>query len=335
MSKSQKPVVLVADDEPSTLAVLAAHLTAKGYRVLEASDGDHAWELAHEHLPDLVVLDVMMPGMSGWEVCRKVREAVSLAHTGVVMLTGIGENLNQMTSPLYGADAYVDKPFQFSELDRKIEQTLARRREGTLGRPDHADVEPRDEQGLDQEDDRDDDDDDDENVVHTSAPDIATMDELPTRPPKAARGAKRAAAQPAKPARAKRTTRKAKRQAPSKKAKRKPAKAAAKRAGKPVARKAKKGAKKAPAKKTAVGKAKKSSKKGSAKKKAPAKKAPSKKKAPAKKPKGPKKAPAKQPAAPKKAPRKAPASPAKAPAKHRKPKRIEAPGASPANTAAS
>ena len=95
--------------------------------VIEASDGDEAWRLAQERLPDLVVLDVMMPGMSGWEVCRKIREDVALAHTGVVMLTGIGENLNQMTSPLYGADAYIDKPFEFGELDEKVKSALQAR----------------------------------------------------------------------------------------------------------------------------------------------------------------------------------------------------------------
>ena len=105
--------------------------------VIEASDGEQAWRMAREHLPDLVVLDVMMPGMSGWEVCRKIREDVALAHTGVVMLTGIGENLNQMTSPLYGADAYVDKPFEFGELDEKVKGALdarASQREG-IARP--------------------------------------------------------------------------------------------------------------------------------------------------------------------------------------------------------
>jgi DNA-binding response OmpR family regulator len=138
MSNPNKYVVLVADDEPSTLALLGRHLRLKGYSVLEATDGDEAWELAHEHLPHLVVLDVMMPGMSGWEVCRKIREAVSLAHTGVIMLTGIGETLNEMTSPLYGADAHLDKPFEFSELDRRIAETLERRRAGALGRADGA-----------------------------------------------------------------------------------------------------------------------------------------------------------------------------------------------------
>jgi CheY-like chemotaxis protein len=143
MSNDAKTVVLIADDEPSTLALLGRHLRSRGYSVLEAADGDEAWELAHEHLPDLVILDVMMPGMSGWEVCRKVREAVSLAHTGVIMLTGIGETLNEMTSPLYGADAHVDKPFEFAALDARIDEVLERRRAGALGRPDHADEEVR------------------------------------------------------------------------------------------------------------------------------------------------------------------------------------------------
>lgn len=135
MNASKDTLVLVADDEPSTLALVASHVRSKGFDVIEASDGDQAWQLAHEHLPDLIILDVMMPGMSGWEVCRKVREAVSLAHTGVIMLTGIGENLNEMTSPLYGADTYIDKPFEFTDLDTKIEDTLNRRRSGALGRP--------------------------------------------------------------------------------------------------------------------------------------------------------------------------------------------------------
>jgi DNA-binding response OmpR family regulator len=130
MLPSSNPVVLVADDEPSMLELVAQHLKTLDdprLEVIEASDGEQAWKLAREHLPDLVVLDVMMPGMSGWEVCRKIREDVALAHTGVVMLTGIGENLNQMTSPLYGADAYIDKPFDFEELDEKVKAALSAR----------------------------------------------------------------------------------------------------------------------------------------------------------------------------------------------------------------
>jgi CheY-like chemotaxis protein len=99
MGNGTSTVVLVADDEPATLAMVSSHLRSRGYEVIEAADGDEAWELAHEHLPHIMLLDVMMPGMSGWEVCRRVRETVSLAHTGVIMLTGIGESLNEMTSP--------------------------------------------------------------------------------------------------------------------------------------------------------------------------------------------------------------------------------------------
>jgi len=121
------PVVLVADDEPSMLALVARHVRTLGYSVLEASDGEAAWREAESSLPDLVVLDVMMPGMSGWEVCRRIRESISLHHTGVIMLTGIGQSLNELTSPLYGADAYIDKPFEFRDLDRKISQVLTER----------------------------------------------------------------------------------------------------------------------------------------------------------------------------------------------------------------
>ena len=136
----ERPVVLVADDEPSMLELVSQHLKTMHQptlEVVEASDGEQAWKLAQEYLPDLVVLDVMMPGMSGWEVCRKIREDVALAHTAVVMLTGIGENLNQMTSPLYGADGYLDKPFEFEELDEKVREALAARAQqrGGIQRP--------------------------------------------------------------------------------------------------------------------------------------------------------------------------------------------------------
>ena len=123
------PVVLVADDEPTMLELISDHLRQLDepkLEVLEARDGDEAWSIAKDRLPDLVVLDVMMPGMSGWEVCRKIREDVALAHTGVVMLTGIGENLNQLTSPLYGADGYLDKggAFSFDALDQRVREAL-------------------------------------------------------------------------------------------------------------------------------------------------------------------------------------------------------------------
>lgn len=138
---AESPLVLVADDEPSMLELVGRHLKEledPKLRVLEASDGSEAFRLAQENLPDLIVLDVMMPGMSGWEVCRKIREdQKNFAHTAVIMLTGIGEHLNHMTSPLYGADFYIDKPFDFRELDKRVRQALRDRaaQRGNLVRP--------------------------------------------------------------------------------------------------------------------------------------------------------------------------------------------------------
>lgn len=123
-------LVLVADDDSSVVELVARHLRSSAnpaFDVIEATDGKQALRMAREQMPDLIVLDVMMPGMSGWEVCRKIREDAALAHTSVVMLTGIGEELNGMTSPLFGADAYLDKPFDFGELDAIVRGALKAR----------------------------------------------------------------------------------------------------------------------------------------------------------------------------------------------------------------
>lgn len=116
--------ILIADDDLEILALLKRHLRKMDIELVEASDGEEALAMARREQPNLVILDVMMPGMSGWEVCRAIREDPSLANTGVIMLTGIGERLNEMTSPLYGADDYLDKPFEFTDLQSKIESVL-------------------------------------------------------------------------------------------------------------------------------------------------------------------------------------------------------------------
>jgi DNA-binding response OmpR family regulator len=119
--------ILIAEDEPAMLSLVARHVRGMGYTVIEAPDGDAAWELAQQHGPDLVILDVMMPGMSGWEVCKRVKAHTAdnaLAATGVIMLTGIGDNLNDMTSPLFAADTWLNKPFDFADLEAKIVETL-------------------------------------------------------------------------------------------------------------------------------------------------------------------------------------------------------------------
>lgn len=126
-SDLSQSTILVADDDVEILGLVTRHLRTKNARLLEASDGEEALKLVRRERPDLVILDVMMPGMTGWEVCRAIREEDALAGTGVIMLTGIGERLNEMTSPLYGADEYLDKPFEFKELDARIERVLKAR----------------------------------------------------------------------------------------------------------------------------------------------------------------------------------------------------------------
>jgi DNA-binding response OmpR family regulator len=126
------PTILVADDDVELLAILAQHLRTLNCTLLEARDGEEALALARQHKPDLMILDVMMPGLSGWEVAKRVRDDSTLEKTGIIMLTAIGEALNALTSPLYGADDKLDKPFDFADLDAKIEKVLAAKKAPAL-----------------------------------------------------------------------------------------------------------------------------------------------------------------------------------------------------------
>ncbi|HWN69672.1 MAG TPA: response regulator [Haliangium sp.] len=117
--------ILVVDDDPEILGMLDIRLGKRGYHVLSAADGEQALEQARKEKPALVVLDVMMPRMNGWEVARALRQDPTTHDIKIVMLTAIGAQMNEMTSPLYGVDAYLDKPFQFAELEKKIDELLA------------------------------------------------------------------------------------------------------------------------------------------------------------------------------------------------------------------
>jgi DNA-binding response OmpR family regulator len=125
---TKKPLVLVADDDPEIITMLGVRLGKKGYEVIEASDGVQTLKMARERRPDLVILDVMMPGKNGWEVAKELRADAELRHIGIVMLTAIGEQMNEMTSPLYGVDEYVDKRFDFADLEARMRKILSHRR---------------------------------------------------------------------------------------------------------------------------------------------------------------------------------------------------------------
>jgi len=116
--------ILLADDNPQILGMLAARLERRGYTILTAADGEEALKVAANESPALVVLDVMMPKKNGWEVARALKQSEETSAIKVVVLTAIGESINEMTSPLYGADAYLDKPFDFTELERTIRELL-------------------------------------------------------------------------------------------------------------------------------------------------------------------------------------------------------------------
>ncbi|MCK9460178.1 MAG: response regulator [Proteobacteria bacterium] len=125
MVEKKRQLLLLADDDPELIGILVKRLQVLECDIITASNGAEALALVKEKRPDAVILDVMMPQMNGWEVCKSIRSDQTLRHTPVMMLTGIGESLNEITSPLYGADDHVDKPFNFSELLFKIRRLLA------------------------------------------------------------------------------------------------------------------------------------------------------------------------------------------------------------------
>ncbi|MDQ3367492.1 MAG: response regulator [Myxococcota bacterium] len=116
--------ILVVDDDPEIVSMLSTRLSARGYKVSSAGDGHRAIEMAKREMPDIVLLDVMMPGKSGWEVARALKQDAVTAKIKIVMVTAIGAQVNEITSPLYGADAHVDKPFEFEKLERVISGLL-------------------------------------------------------------------------------------------------------------------------------------------------------------------------------------------------------------------
>jgi DNA-binding response OmpR family regulator len=115
--------VLVVDDEPIVREVVIRYLEREGYSTLEAGHGDRARELVEEHGPDLVVLDVMLPGSDGLELCRWIR---SRSNVPVIMLTARGEEADRIVGLELGADDYVTKPFSPRELAARVRTVLRR-----------------------------------------------------------------------------------------------------------------------------------------------------------------------------------------------------------------
>lgn len=118
------PRILIVDDEPDLLRGLADNLRFEGYETLTATSGDAALALAAREAPDLILLDVMMPRLSGWDVCRQLRARG--IDTPIIMLTARGAEADRVRGLEEGADDYVSKPFSLRELLARVRAVLRR-----------------------------------------------------------------------------------------------------------------------------------------------------------------------------------------------------------------
>jgi len=123
---SQK--ILIVEDETSLVEILTYNLQREGYDVLSASDGQQGLQRARSHLPDLIVLDLMLPVLEGLEVCRALRADPSTRDLPILMLTAKAEEVDEIVGFHLGADDYVTKPFKIKPLLQRIKALLRRRR---------------------------------------------------------------------------------------------------------------------------------------------------------------------------------------------------------------
>jgi two-component system phosphate regulon response regulator PhoB len=118
--------ILIIDDEPELIKLLDYNLTKSGYLAVSARDGATGLDMARKHRPDLIILDVMMPGMDGWEVCKKLRQDSATASTPLLMLTAKAEEADRVLGLELGADDYVTKPFGVREILARVKALLRR-----------------------------------------------------------------------------------------------------------------------------------------------------------------------------------------------------------------
>ena len=122
-------LILVADDDPDILRFVELNLKLEGYEVVTASDGDEALRQAAEHHPAMVILDVMMPKLDGYEVCQRLRADARLGGVCIIMLTAKAMSADKVLGLTAGADDYISKPFDPIELVARVKTTLRRSRE--------------------------------------------------------------------------------------------------------------------------------------------------------------------------------------------------------------
>ena len=124
------PHILVVEDEDALSTLLQYNLDKEGYDVVVAADGEEALTLVSERLPDIIILDWMLPKISGIEVCRRLRQRSESRNVPIIMLTARGEESDRIRGLDTGADDYIVKPFAMSELSARIRAVLRRIRPG-------------------------------------------------------------------------------------------------------------------------------------------------------------------------------------------------------------
>lgn len=120
------PKVLLVDDEANIRTLVSFNLSKAGYETLEAGDGQAALALVHSHQPDLILLDLMLPGMDGLEVCRQLKGNKSTSSIPIIMLTAKSEEIDRVIGLELGADDYITKPFSQRELLARVKAVLRR-----------------------------------------------------------------------------------------------------------------------------------------------------------------------------------------------------------------
>jgi two-component system, OmpR family, phosphate regulon response regulator PhoB len=131
--KKDQPVVLVVEDEPAQREVLAFNLDAEGYDVVQAANGEEALIMVDEVMPDIIVLDWMMPNLSGIEVCRRLKMRPETRGISIIMLSAKSEEVDRVRGLETGADDYVIKPYSIVELMARVKAQLRRTRPTTVG----------------------------------------------------------------------------------------------------------------------------------------------------------------------------------------------------------
>lgn len=119
------PKILIVDDEPNIVLAIEFLLQREGYHTEKAFDGLQALEIVADFQPDIVILDVMMPGMSGFELGQKIRQMLALEHTKIIFLTAKGTQRDKQTGYASGAEVYMIKPFDNDELVSTVREMLA------------------------------------------------------------------------------------------------------------------------------------------------------------------------------------------------------------------